>query len=96
MRHPTDNLYYLVFAALMVLLLLTVGVSRYELGAWSLPVAAGIASVKAVLILLYFMHVRYSRPLIWLVAGAGFFWLAILFGLTLSDYLTRDWPALPH
>lgn len=46
--------------------------------------------MKAALILLFFMHIRYSTPLIWLVAGAGFLWLAILFGLTFADYLTRS------
>jgi len=48
-----------------------------------------IATLKAGLILLYFVRVRYSRALISAVAGAGFFWLAILFGLTFGDYLPR-------
>jgi cytochrome c oxidase subunit 4 len=58
-------------------------------------VAVAIATAKAILILLYFMHIRYSRPLTWAVAGAAFFWLFILFGLTLSDYLTRKLPNAP-
>ena len=89
--HPTENVYYGVFAVLMVLLALTVIVAQFELGAGNLPAALVIAGAKAVLIVLFFMHVRYSRPLTWLVAGAGFFWLAILFALTLSDYWSRGW-----
>jgi len=90
--HPPARTYYVVFAALVVLLLATVGVANVDLGWLNFPLAAAIASLKALLILLYFMHVRYSTPLVWLVAGAGFFWLAILFSLTLSDYLTRGVP----
>lgn len=90
-NHPTENVYYGVFAVLMVLLALTVLVAQFELGAANLPVALFIAGTKALLIVLFFMHVRYSRPLTWLVAGAGFFWLAILFGITLADYWSRDW-----
>jgi cytochrome c oxidase subunit IV len=95
-HHPTTRTYYGVFAALVVLLLLTVLAAELEFGAtdlarsrWNLAIAAAIASTKAVLIMLFFMHVRYSTPLIWLVAFAGIFWLAILFGLTFNDYWTR-------
>ena len=89
MTHPPTALYYIVFVALLVLLIVTVAVSEVDLGAANFPVAASIASAKALLILLFFMHVRDSPPLIWLVAGAGFFWLAIMFGLTYSDYWYR-------
>ena len=54
-------------------------------------VALTIAVVKATLVVLYFMHVRYSSRLVWLIVTAGLFWLAIMFALTLSDYSTRDW-----
>jgi cytochrome c oxidase subunit 4 len=87
--HPSLRVYYLVFAALLALLVVTVVMAEVELGAFNFFVAAAIATLKAVLIMLFFMHVRYSLPLTWLVAGAGFFWLGILFVLTLSDYLTR-------
>jgi cytochrome c oxidase subunit IV len=93
---PGENVYYAVFAALMLLLALTVVAARFDLGRFGLIVAAGIAGVKALLILLFFMHVRYSRPLTWLVAGAAFFWLAILLGLTLADYGTRAWYSANH
>ena len=94
MEHPSHRLYYTVFGVLLALLVATVIAGALDLGAASLLVAAVIASVKAALILLYFMHVRYSNTLIWAVAGAAFFWLAILFGLTGSDYMTRARAAL--
>jgi cytochrome c oxidase subunit 4 len=85
------KVYFSVFAALMVLLALTVWVARLPLGAFNIYVAMSIAVVKAVLVVLYFMHVRYSSRLIWVVAGAGFVWLLLLFGLTMADYTTRAW-----
>jgi cytochrome c oxidase subunit 4 len=88
-HHPAMKTYMIVFGTLMVLLLLSVGAADLDLGRWNFIAAAGIATCKAVLILLFFMHVRYSSPLIWLFSVAGFFWLAILFALTLSDYVTR-------
>jgi cytochrome c oxidase subunit 4 len=87
--------YYLVFIALLVLLAATVGVAQFHLGPAGFFAAASIAGVKALLILLFFMHVRDSKPLIWLFAAAGFFWLAILLGLTFSDYLTRQVTSVP-
>ncbi|MBI4472623.1 MAG: cytochrome C oxidase subunit IV family protein [Acidobacteria bacterium] len=85
---PT-RIYYGVFAALMVLLVVTVGVAYVHLGYFNVVAAMTIAVIKAVLIILYFMHVRYSPRLIWIFVGAGFFWLGILFVLTANDYLTR-------
>ena len=94
--HPTTGLYYSVFAALMVLLAITVAAAEVDLGQANFAVAAAIATTKAILIILYFMHVRYSRPLTWLMAGAGIAWLLILFSLTLGDYWTRERsPQLP-
>lgn len=86
---PSNGLSALVFVALLVLLGATVGAGQVELGPWSFFTAVAIATIKAVLILLFFMRVRYGTPLVWLVAGSGFFWLVILFGLTMSDYFTR-------
>jgi cytochrome c oxidase subunit 4 len=88
--HPTVRVYLAVYAALLVLLVVTVGIAQVELGAWNFKVAITVATIKALLILLFFMQVRYSPPLIWIVAGAGFFWLGILLCLTLSDYWTRQ------
>lgn len=81
----------IVFLALMVLLVLTVAVAFLDLGNLGLAIAMTIAVIKALLILLYFMHVRFSSPLTWIFSGAAFFWLAIMFALTLNDYLTRGW-----
>jgi cytochrome c oxidase subunit IV len=89
MEHPTARTYYTVFATLLALLAVTVIAGALDLGPVSLFVAATVATIKAILILLFFMHVLYSPKLIWAVAAAAFFWLAILFGLTFSDYATR-------
>jgi cytochrome c oxidase subunit IV len=85
--------YWLVFAALMVLLLLTVGATRIEEGVLSIATAIAIAVVKALLILLFFMHVKYSSRLIWLFAGASFLWFGIMLLFVFADMLTR--PILP-
>jgi cytochrome c oxidase subunit 4 len=87
--HPQPRTYITVFVLLLLLLGTTVGIAQFELGRWGFPAAAGVATIKAALIVLYFMHVRYSSPLIWLFAASGLVWLAILFGLTMNDYLTR-------
>lgn len=85
---------FVIFAALMALLGATVGAAYIDLGRWNLPVAMAIATAKAVLILLYFMHVRFSHRLTWVFSGAAFLWLAIMLVLSLSDYTTRDWLAI--
>lgn len=83
--------YFAVFAALMVLTILTVWVSRIDLGALNTPVAVAIAVLKATVVILWFMHVIHSPRLTWIVVIASFLWLAVLFVLTFSDYLTRAW-----
>lgn len=83
--------YYAVFGALLVLLVLTVAVAKIDLGPLNPVVAMTVAVAKAVLIVLYFMHVRYESSLTRLFAAAGFLWLAILLSLTMSDYLSRGW-----
>lgn len=91
------RVYLLVYAALLVLLVLTVG-AAYLPGQHTLLnniIALTIAIVKAVLVVLYFMHVRYGTRLTWVWAAAGFFWLLILFILTLGDYFTRHWFPMP-
>ena len=81
--------YFLVFLALLVLLAATIGAAFIDLGPLNLALAVVIAIVKALLVLLFFMNVRRSSQLARLFIGAGFFWLAILIGLSLTDYLTR-------
>jgi cytochrome c oxidase subunit 4 len=87
------HLYSWVFIALLGLTLLTVGVAFVDLGFVNTIIALGIAVAKALLVVLYFMHLRYSTGLIWIVLGAGMFWVILLLTITLSDYLTRDWLA---
>jgi len=82
-------MYYGVFGALMVGTALTVLVAFFDLGALNNVLMLGIAITKALLVVLFFMHVRWSTRLTWVVAASGFFWLLILFGLTMQDYLTR-------
>ena len=84
--------YIVVWALLMALMILTAGLSRIDLGEWSTPVALVIAAIKALLVILFFMHVRYeSQKMAWVFVVAGFFWLGILLALTMTDYLTRVW-----
>jgi cytochrome c oxidase subunit 4 len=85
------SLYYLVFAALIVGTAITVAVAFMDLGAFNNVVMLTIACTKALLVVLFFMHVRWSTRLTWVVVGAGFFWLLIMFTLTMSDYMSRGW-----
>ena len=87
---PT-RIYYLIFAALMVGTYLTVQAAFLDLGPLNTVVALAIACAKAVLVVLYFMHVRYSTRLTWAVVVGSVFWLGILLALTMGDYLTRPW-----
>ena len=83
------SLYYRVFAALMIGTAITVAAAFVDLGALNNVVMLGIAITKATLVVLFFMHVRWGTRLTWVIAASGFFWLLILFGLTMQDYLTR-------
>jgi len=86
------RVYVAIFLALMVGTGLTVLAAFTDFpGPLNAVVALTIAVVKASLVILYFMHVRYSPRLIWLVIGSALFWLAIMFALTISDYWTRTW-----
>ena len=83
--------YYLIFGALIVLTGVTVGAAYLNLGILNTPIALAIAIFKASLVILYFMHVRYSTRLTWVVVIGSFLWLGVLFVLTFTDYLTRVW-----
>jgi cytochrome c oxidase subunit 4 len=85
------RIYIVIFLSLMILTGLTVLASFYNFGPWNTIIAVTIAVVKGTLVVLYFMHVRYSDGVVRLCVVAGFFWLAILLALTLSDYYTRTW-----
>ena len=81
--------YIAIFSALMVLTALTVGVAFLDLGSFNPVVALGVACIKATLVILYFMHVKYSSRLTKLTVVLSFFFVAILFAETLMDYATR-------
>jgi cytochrome c oxidase subunit 4 len=85
------GLYYLVFLALMFGTILTVVVAKFDLGPLNNIVMLTVACAKALLVVLFFMHVRWGTRLTWVIAGSGFFWLLILFVLTMSDYMSRGW-----
>jgi cytochrome c oxidase subunit IV len=84
-----------VFAALNVLLFATVGAAYLPLGHWHFAIAMALATVKAVLIVLYFMHLKYSHRLAAIFCAASFLWLGIMVALTLTDYLSRSWLDIP-
>lgn len=90
------SVYFGIFGALMVLTAITVAVAWVDLGSLNILVALGVAVFKATLVVLYFMHLKYSSKLTWIVVGAGVFWLAILLGLLMADYATRGWMTGPH
>src|SRR5919106_1092554 len=87
--------YYTIFGALMVLTAITVAVAFVDIGILNFPVALAIAITKATLVILFFMHVKYSSRLTKLFVGMAFFFLAVLFGLTLTDYLSRGLATYP-
>jgi cytochrome c oxidase subunit 4 len=84
-----------IFLTLMALTTITVLVAYVNLGQLNKVVALGIASVKATLVVLYFMHVKYSSRLTKLVVVSGFFFLLILLSLTMVDYGSREWIPVP-
>ena len=87
----SKRLYYTIFATLLALTYLTVAVSKIDLGRFNTIAALSIACTKAVLVVLFFMHVRYSTRTTKLVVVGGFVWLSLLIGLTMTDVLTRGW-----
>jgi cytochrome c oxidase subunit 4 len=87
--HTSQRIYVTVWYGLLLLLLLTLALAFLDLQPFNLIIALAIATAKMLLIVLYFMHVRYSSRLTWVFVAAGFVWLFIFLELTLSDYLTR-------
>ena len=86
------KVYVAIFLALMVGTTVTVLAAFQDFpGPLNVIIAMTIAVVKATLVVLYFMHVRYSARLIWVIVASALFWMGILFALTFSDYWTRAW-----
>jgi cytochrome c oxidase subunit 4 len=87
--------YVAVYALLIGMTALTVSAAFVDLGVFNTPVALGIAGVKALLVMLFFMHVRWSSRLIALCIFAGFFWWMLLVAGVMSDYATRSQLGVP-
>jgi cytochrome c oxidase subunit 4 len=87
--------YTLVFLSLIGLLALTFGLAYVDLGRLNTPVGLFIAAIKALLVGVVFMQLRWSSPVQRMFSVAGIFWLAILITLSMGDYLTRGWMNLP-
>jgi cytochrome c oxidase subunit 4 len=85
------RIYYTIFAILMFCTYLTVQMAFLDLGEWNTFAALAIAIFKATLVVLFFMHVKYSPKLTWAVVIGSVFWLGILLAFTMTDYLTRGW-----
>jgi cytochrome c oxidase subunit IV len=83
------KIYIAIFAALMIGTTLTVWAAFQNFGPFNIVIALSIATIKATLVVLYFMHARYSPKRTHLVIVCAIFWLAIMLGLTLTDYDTR-------
>jgi cytochrome c oxidase subunit 4 len=83
--------YLSILAALLVLTAVTTSAAYINMGVFSPIVALAIACLKAVLVILFFMHIRYSSRVMMLTVGAGFFTFLVLITMTLSDYISRNW-----
>jgi cytochrome c oxidase subunit IV len=85
------SLYVAIWATLMVCTALTVFAASVDLGVFNIVVALLIATIKGTLVVLFFMHLKYSTRLTMVTVIAALFWLFIMFSLTLTDYMTRHW-----
>ena len=86
---PSKKTYILIWLALLVLLALTWGLAEINLGPFNNVVALTISISKMLLVVLFFMHGKYKKPLTWIFITAGVIWFLIMVDLTLSDFLTR-------
>jgi cytochrome c oxidase subunit 4 len=87
----SPRIYLTIVLALLVLTATTVGASYIDLGVLNPIIALAIAAFKMMLVVLFFMHVKYSTKLTKLTVGAGLFTFLVLVGMTLADYFTRAW-----
>ncbi len=86
---------FAVYVMLIAFTAVTVGAAFLDLKFLSTPVALSIASVKALLVMLYFMELRHSPKLTWIIIGNGIFWLLVMIMLTMSDFISRGWLGFP-
>jgi cytochrome c oxidase subunit 4 len=87
----TPAIYMIVFATLLVFTGVTVGAAYVDLGILNPVVALAIACFKAVVVILFFMHVKYQSKLVKLTVASGFFTFIVLITMTLTDYMSRAW-----
>jgi len=87
----SPKVYGVIFASLLIMTAITVGASYLELGEFNVIVALAIACIKAVLVILFFMHVKYSSRLTKLTVAAGFFTFFVLITMSMTDYISRAW-----
>ena len=85
----SPKIYAAVLVALLIGTVLTVQAAKIDLGPWNIVLALAIATIKMTLVILFFMHGKYSPARTKLIIASGFFWLAIMLALTLADYTTR-------
>jgi cytochrome c oxidase subunit 4 len=90
------KLYFVIFGSLLAMTALTTGMAYVDLGKWNTVVALAIACVKATLVILFFMHWRWSTRLVRVVILSAILWLAILIGLTSVDFVSRGWTPVPE
>ena len=91
------KIYFAIFLTLLVGTALTVLAAFVDFPwRFNTIVALTIASIKATLVVLYFMHVRYSPRLVWVIVASALFWMGILFAFTFSDYFTRSWLSIGY
>jgi len=91
----SPRIYFAIFVALLVLTALTAWVAFYDLGPLNTVVAMSIACGKALLVVLFFMHLRWGGRILWLLVGTAVFWLVILIALIMCDYASRGWLGFP-
>ena len=89
------KVYFLIFVALLSMTALTIQIAFVDLGHLNIYAAMTIAVIKALLVVMFFMHLRYSSSLTKLFVAAGILWFAVLIALTASDYFTRPWQTRP-
>jgi cytochrome c oxidase subunit 4 len=88
----SSKFYYTIWITLLCLTGITAAVSFVDLGPFNAVVALVIATVKALLVVLFFMHVKYtSEKLTKIVIASAIFWLFLLLALSMADYATRHW-----